>query len=150
MLLDSGLRLIEAIRLLNSFPEAEKVESFYCCPVGFFRGSKQAYYCYITEYTYQLIKKLSGARSLTKDYAVFWFRKHNLIRAKYLRKFANDVMTSEKLNIPESVADFIQGRVPKSIGAKHYMQLKRKADQFYPRYAQYITKLRQRVAIVTA
>ena len=148
MLLDSGLRLIEAIRLLNSFPEAEKVESFYCCPVGFFRGSKQAYYCYLTEYTYQLIKKLSGARSLTKDYTVFWFRKHDLIRAKYLRKFANDVMTSEKLNIPESVADFIQGRVPKSIGAKHYMQLKRKADQFYPRYAEYVTELRRKAGLL--
>jgi intergrase/recombinase len=57
-------------------------------------------------------------------------------------------MTSEKLNIPESVADFIQGRVPKSIGAKHYIQLKRNADQIYPRYAQYVTKLRQKAGIL--
>ena len=35
----------------------------------------------------------------------------------------DDVMTSERLNIPESVADFIQGRVPKSIEA----ELRRKA-----------------------
>jgi intergrase/recombinase len=56
-------------------------------------------------------------------------------------------MTSERLNIPESVADFIQGRVPKSIGAKHYMQLKRKADQFYPRYAGYVTELRRKVLV---
>jgi intergrase/recombinase len=45
---------------------------------------------------------------------------------KYLRKFAFDTMTDEELNIPESVADFIQGRTPKSIGARHYMKLKRK------------------------
>jgi len=32
-------------------------------------------------------------------------------------KLVNDTMISEKLNIPESVADFIRGRVPKSIGA---------------------------------
>ncbi|MGC9095053.1 MAG: integrase [Candidatus Bathyarchaeia archaeon] len=150
LILDSGLRLVEVVRLLNDFTEAEHLEGFYRCPVGLFRRSKQAYYCYMTEYTYQLIKKLNGKSKLTKDYIAFWFRKHNFTRAKYLRKFANDVMTSERLNIPESVADFIQGRVPKSIGAKHYMQLKRKADQFYPRYAEYVTELRRKAGIITA
>ena len=51
---------------------------------------------------------------------------------------------SVQLNIPESVADFIQGRVPKSVGARHYMQLKRKAIRFYPRYAEYIAELRRK------
>jgi intergrase/recombinase len=60
------------------------------------------------------------------------------------------MITSERLNIPESVADFIQGRVPRSIGAKHYMRLKRKADQFYPRYAEYVTELRRRVEALEA
>jgi intergrase/recombinase len=32
-------------------------------------------------------------------------------------------MTSEALGVPESVADFIQGRIPKRVGAKHYTQL---------------------------
>jgi intergrase/recombinase len=150
LLLDSGLRLVEVVRLLNDFPEAEKVEGFYRCPVGFFRSSKQAYYCYLTEYTYQQIKNLKEPRRLSRDYIVFWFRKHNFTRPKYLRKFVNDMMTSERLNIPESVADFIQGRVPKTIGAKHYMQLKRKADQYYPRYAEYVTELRRKAGIITA
>jgi intergrase/recombinase len=148
LLLDSGLRLVEVVKLLNDFPEAERLEGFYRCPVGLFRGSKQAYYCYLTEYTYQLIKKLSEKVS-----EIRLKRRHQLhkyTRAKYLRKFANDMMTSERLNIPESVADFIQGRVPKSIGAKHYMQLKRKADQFYPRYAEYVAELRRKAGIITA
>jgi len=68
----------------------------------------------------------------------------DVVTWKYLRKFAFDVMTSEELNIPESVADFIQGRTPKSIGARHYMKLKRKAIQFYPRYAEYVMELRQK------
>jgi intergrase/recombinase len=54
------------------------------------------------------------------------------------------MMTSEKLNIQESVADFVQGRVPKSIGAKHCMKLKRKADQFYQRYAEYVIELSEK------
>jgi intergrase/recombinase len=48
------------------------------------------------------------------------------------------------LDIPESVADFIQGRTPKKIGAKHYMVLVRQAKKFYPRYAEYISELRQK------
>lgn len=161
LLLDSGLRLVEVVKLLNDFPEAERLEGFYRCPVGLFRSSKQAYYCYLTEYTFKQIMRLKEdgdpaslerrlKESFTKDSIDMWHKKHNYTRPKYLRKFANDMMTSERLNIPESVADFIQGRVPKSIGAKHYMKLKRKADQFYPRYAQYTTELRQKAGIVTA
>jgi intergrase/recombinase len=147
LLLDSGLRLVEVVKLLNNFPEAERLEGFYRCPVGLFRGSKQAYYCYLTEYTFQLVAQLKekvDKLSLSK-----WLQNHQYTRAKYIRKFVNDTMTSERLNIPESVADFIQGRVPKSIGAKHYMQLKRKADQFYPRYAEYVTELRRKAGIIT-
>ena len=87
---------------------------FYRCPVGLFRGTKQAYYCYLTEYTFQLIMRLkekAKRASIQK-----WLQNHKYTRAKYLRKFANDMMTSERLNIPESVADFIQGRVPKTVG----------------------------------
>lgn len=108
LLLDSGLRLIEVVRLLNNFPEAKHLEGFYRCPVGFFRDSKQAYYCYTTEYTYQLIKKLNEKVSEIRLKRLHQL--HKYIRAKYLRKFANDMMTSERLNIPESGADFIQGR----------------------------------------
>jgi intergrase/recombinase len=148
LLLDSGLRLVEVVRLLNSFPEAEHLGGFYRCPVGLFRGSKQAYYCYMTEYTYQLIQRLNEKVSEVRLKRLHQLHKYT--RAKYIRKFVNDTMTSERLNIPESVADFIQGRVPKSIGAKHYMQLKRKADQFYPRYAEYVTELRRKAGIITA
>ncbi|MDH5690215.1 MAG: integrase, partial [Candidatus Bathyarchaeota archaeon] len=61
---------------------------------------------------------------------------------KYLRKYAFDKMI--ELEIPESVADFIEGRVPQRIGAKHYMALARQAEKYYPRYAEYITRLRQK------
>jgi len=98
--LDSGLRLVEVVRLLNDFPEAESLEGFYRCPVGLFRGSKQAYYCYLTEYTFQLVAQLEekvDKLSLSK-----WLQNHQYTRAKYIRKFVNDMMTSERLNIPES------------------------------------------------
>ena len=65
-----------------------------------------------------------------------------VISYKYLRKFAFDKMI--ELEVSESVADFIEGRVPKRIGAKHYMALARQASKFYPRYAEYITRMRQK------
>jgi len=71
-----------------------------------------------------------------------------VISYKYLRKFAFDKMI--ELEVPESVADFIEGRVPKRIGAKHYMALARQANKFYPRYAEYIAELREEASILAA
>jgi intergrase/recombinase len=60
---------------------------------------------------------------------------------KYLRKFYLDKMI--ELEVPESIADFIQGRVAHRVGAKHYMALARQASKFYSRYQQYVQKLRR-------
>ena len=43
-----------------------------------------------------------------------------------------------RLDIPESIADFIEGRVPRRIGTKHYMALTRQADQTYGRASQHL------------
>jgi intergrase/recombinase len=55
-----------------------------------------------------------------------------------------------ELGVPESVADFIEGRTPKTIGAKHYMILLRHAKQYYPKYAEYVTQLRQKAGLLAA
>lgn len=46
LLLDSGLRCTEAARLINSFADAEEVKGFYRYKLGYFRGSKSAYFAY--------------------------------------------------------------------------------------------------------
>jgi len=144
LLLDSGLRLTEGVRLFNSFAEGtveiEEQKGFCVVALGYFRGTKMAYYGFISNYTLKLLRKVNEPLTYRRG----GLRKSGIISWKYLRKFVNDNMTSEKLNIPESVADFIQGRTAKSIGARHYMKLKRKAIQFYPRYAEYIAELRQK------
>lgn len=141
MLLDSGLRLVEVVKVVNDFREVKEVNGFFRCPVGMFRKSKQAYYAYFTGRTFELVQGLSE-RALEAKAASRYFRGNRFTRPKYLRKFAFDMMVS--LDIPESVADFIEGRVPQRIGAKHYMVLRRQADQKYKRYAEYITRLRQK------
>ena len=141
LLLDSGLRLVEAVKVICESDDAERFNGFYRCEVGMFRGSKQAYYAHFTEHTQSLLHKANG-EDLTARNASHYFDKYGFINPKYLRKFAFDKMI--ELEVPESVADFIQGRVPKKIGAKHYMVLARQAKKFYPRYAEYINQLRQK------
>ena len=51
------------------------------------------------------------------------------------------------LEVPESVADFIEGRVPMRVGAKHYMALRRQADRFHKKYEKYLEGLRERSLI---
>jgi len=144
LLLDSGLRLTEGVQLFNSFAEGtvkiEEHKGFCVVALGYFRGTKMAYYGFISTYTLELLRKVNEPLIYRKG----GLEKSGIVSWKYLRKFVNDNMTSEKPNIPESVADFIQGRTAKSIGARHYMKLKRKAIQFYPRYAEYIAELRQK------
>jgi intergrase/recombinase len=142
LLVDSGLRLIEAIRVAREFESVERINGFYRVALGEFRGSKQAYYAYLIEPTYNQILAVR-AELLNVKYSSRFPRNHGLIPPKYLRKFAFDKMV--ELEIPESVADFIEGRVPKRIGAKHYMVLRRQADRFYSKYAEYLSKIRKMV-----
>ncbi len=150
LLLDSGLRLVEGVKLFDNLcsgsAELEKHDSFYVTPLADFRGPKSAYYAFVSGYSLGLAKGCVGetGRKRTTDGVG-----HHLgvVSWKYLRKFTFDTMTSEALNIPESVADFIEGRVPKTVGARHYMRLKRKAVQFYPRYSKYLRGVREKAAL---
>jgi len=138
LLTDSGLRLVEGCELINRFQDAESLKGFYRCELSMFRGEKQAYYGHFTEHTLRLVRRVK--EKLESSAASTFFRKNGYVNPKYLRKYAFDKMI--ELEVPESVADFIEGRVPKQIGAKHYMALARQAAKFYPRYARYLEKLR--------
>jgi len=139
--LESGLRLIEVVNLVNQFDPSRvaRLNGFCRAPIASFRGSKSAYYAYFTEET---LKQILESRNLTYDSADVYFRKRKILRPKYLRKFAFHKMV--ELGVPESVADFIQGRTPRTVGARHYMNLVKQADQHYPKYVEYIKKLREK------
>ena len=145
--LDSGLRLVEAIEVISGFNESRltKLKGFNRYEVSSFRGSKQAYYAYFTTETLNLIQKVAGEPLIPQN-ASHYYMKYGFTAPKYLRKFAFSKMI--ELGVPESVADFIEGRVPKRIGAKHYMILVKQADWFYPRYAEYVNGLRQKASLI--
>ena len=151
LIVDSGLRLVEAVRLYNTLSESEihKCDRFNVVPLGYFRECKIAYYGFITDNTIELLLKSRG--NVSYNSARRYLNKYvnkgrpRIITWKYLRKFVFDKMI--ELGVPESVADFIEGRVPKRIGAKHYMVLLRQAKNFYPRYEEYVTSLRNKAGL---
>jgi intergrase/recombinase len=150
LVLDSGLRLTEAVRLVNNLDSAsiERCNDFYVAAIGYFRRNKLAYYGFFTEYTMKLLRSLEEDefKDLTDKGCTTYFRSsENVTPCKYLRKYSFDKMV--ELEVPESVADFIQGRTPRSIGARHYMILLRQAKKFYPKYAEHLMSLRMKAPL---
>src|SRR5450759_1315959 len=91
LLLDSGLRLIEAVKVMREPELAEQINGFYRIALGLFRGSKQAYYAYATEVTYKQIIAVK-AKPLDDRFASGYYSRFNIIRPKYIRKFVFDTM----------------------------------------------------------
>jgi len=141
LLLESGLRLIEAVKLTNEFHEfSEKLEThenYVCVPLFWIRASKKSFYAYFMHETAKMLRK--NGEKLSADATSKVCRRYGLVASKYIRKFVFHKML--ELEIPEGVADFIQGRAPKTVGERHYANLKRLADKYYPRYADYLQKL---------
>ncbi|MEM2169344.1 MAG: integrase [Candidatus Bathyarchaeia archaeon] len=141
--LEGGLRLTEALRVVSNFDERRlfRVNCFYRYELAYFRGSKQAYYAYFTETSLSLIKNVMG-KAVKRVNASKFYERNSFVRPKYLRKFAFDKMI--ELGVPDSIADFIEGRAPRRIGARHYMSLVKQADNYYGRYAEYLRVLREK------
>lgn len=145
LLIDSGVRLIEAVKAIELIESAEKVGGFYRICLGLVRGCKSSFYVYLSSETYREIIKLEN-RQLNKRRATDYYRGRGSCRVtspKYLRKFAFDKML--ELGIAESIADFYQGRVPRTVGARHYANLVRLSDKAYPKYLRYLGKLKGKV-----
>jgi len=128
---------------MNNFDESKltAVNGFYRYRIGEFRGFKSVYYAYFTNESLRLMGE--NGEKILRGNASKYYSRFRLLQPKYLRKFAFDKMV--ELGIPESVADFIEGRVPRRIGAKHYMSLMRQADNYYGRYAEYLKMLKEKI-----
>jgi len=138
LLLESGLRLTEAVRLVNEIHElyekSENHEKYVCIPLFWERKTKNVYVAYFLPETFNIL--LNNRERLKYKRVSDFCRDNGLVMPKYVRKFVFDKMV--ELGVPESVADFIQGRAPRNVGARHYANLKRLADKYYPRYANYL------------
>ena len=52
-----------------------------------------------------------------------------------------------QVGIPESLADYLNGRGPQIAGAKHYLEKKRQIITHYPKYMTYLEELRAKIEV---
>ncbi len=130
VLLQSGLRLNEAIYLLNNVDKLKyvKMNGFVRFNLSMFRGSKTALWGY-------LISKPPKVLITAKDIS-YYSRVNGLLAPKYFRKFVATKMLM--LDIPSQAVDFIQGRVARNILERHYLDRLVLADKHYPKYAEWV------------
>ncbi len=133
-LLYSGLRITEIDYLIKNIQNIKKQEfrkeGFVKYSLNWKRGKKSAYFAYLP---YPISQKLAKARIKAESLSDY-IKKHNLLPAKYLRKFF--YTKGLEIGIPSEVLDFYQGRSSKSIGAKHYLAKSVLADKYYLRIMQ--------------
>jgi len=128
VLATSGIRYIECLDFLKNF------KTLKCSPNGSYvsyniaklRNTKNINNIYLPTFVYNKLvvvnNTYNGLRQRFKDENISF-------SLKYLRKWQYNFLLFN--NIPESVADFIQGRVNKSISSNHYLAKSQQANFWY-------------------
>ena len=130
ILASSGIRVTELVKMLGEFDKSKLITdgriSKY--PLNYNRGNKRSQYVYMPT---ELGMKLHRFY-IHKDTVSANLRKYG-VAPKYLRKWFYNFLIIN--NVPESVADFIEGRAPESVGSMHYLSKVKQADYWYDKIA---------------
>ena len=128
VLVFSGLRLKQVVEALQNYDESnvvevnEKVKRY---PVGFVsKGQKKAFWLYYPSWLE--LKRLSKGYAFFKDNLAY-----KRVSANTIRKWHYNFLILN--GVPESVADFIQGRASVTVGSAHYLAKTKQADEWYSR-----------------
>jgi len=135
-----------AAELLNNWDEKKlQVAAGFCRYVlGLVKSSKACFFAYFPNELLPIIHELrtSPRPRLSRRRIWQYAKNHDLVRPKYVRKWAYNKMI--ELGMPESVADFIHGRASRSVGAQHYLDKARQAEQHVPKFMNYLRELLRR------
>lgn len=125
----SGIRLTEAEYLFRHFSAARIITNAEITryPLHLDRKTKRAFYAYFPSAFAPELKQMELKEENTKRYLT------KRMPSKYLRKWQYNFLITN--NVPESVADFIQGRAPSTVGSMHYLAKVKQADEWYARVA---------------
>ena len=129
LLLESGARLAEAVKVVSEYdPQSDSCENNICIyTLNWARGSKRAFYLFHVS----PIKR----QAIAYNYARKLF--HQLgVEPKYVRKFVATKLL--ELGVPSEVVDFLEGRTPSQVLAKHYLDLLALAKKYYPTYVEWL------------
>ena len=121
----SGIRLTEADYLFSHF-EAKRIITngeVARYPLHLDRKTKRSFYAYFPAAFASELKKMKLKEENAKSYIT------HRMPSKYIRKWQYNFLISS--SVPESVADFIQGRAPSTVGSMHYLAKVKQADEWY-------------------
>jgi len=131
LLVYSGIRLSHAFGLLINFDPINlqvkgKIARY---PISFAsKGKKKGYWAYMP-------KEFARELEDYKPYKNYWTYvkglKYNRVDANSIRKWHLNKLI--ELVVPESIADFIQGRASLTVGSTHYLNKTKQADNWYSR-----------------
>lgn len=123
----SGIRITEGIYLLNNLDKLKvQYKEMYCkINLEYNRRNKRSFFCYLPTSIYTQI----SSKKTELSHIRMFIKRNKLIPIKYCRKWF--FTKCIELGIPESIADFYEGRVATSVGSNHYLSRQALADQNY-------------------
>jgi intergrase/recombinase len=130
MVVYSGARLKHVYEALKSF-DPEKVvvvNNIARYPIASLtKGAKKGYWLYFPA---KFLDELKKAK-ITQEYKTIQKKlAHGRVNAETIRKWHFNFMIVDN-DVPESIADFIQGRRPATVGSAHYLNKIKLADREY-------------------
>ncbi|WP_297127658.1 integrase [Thermococcus sp.] len=136
LLLFSGLRLTHAIKVLNEFDRKKLTVLGNIAKYELFthEGTKLAYYAYMPKELAEELFKSDYSYDMAKKYL-----RYGRVTAKSIRKWFATFLI--KQNVPPSVINYIQGRVPQKVLDAYYAELENLADEAYSRVVDELKKV---------
>lgn len=132
----SGIRIVEAATLLSDFDSSKLMINGNIAryPLFMQRRTKNVYYAYMPKDFALKLKRIRISKHAIEN------RFYRLgLPAKYLRKWNYNFLILK--GVPESVADFIQGRASITIGSMHYLAKVKQADEWYSRISDRLLRI---------
>ncbi|MDD3976492.1 MAG: integrase [Candidatus ainarchaeum sp.] len=131
----SGVRKVELDYLIKNFSslKAQQFEGFVKISMNYLRKTKNSYFCYLPLEVYS--KLSANYKQLSVSNLEREIKRKKLIPIKYCRKWFYTKCI--ELGIPESIADYYQGRTGNSIGSNHYLSRQLLADKNYSEIVRY-------------
>jgi len=130
ILIESGARLEEVLDMLRNYDIARNKHhnGFLVYELNRQSGTKKSFYIF----------HVTPAKPVNtnKDWVGKKARELGIVRAKYIRKWVATKLAS--LGFDSSIIDFIQGRTPRSILSKHYLNLYALATKEYKKYVEWL------------
>ncbi len=137
LLVFSGLRLKHLWFAMKYFDRANLVikGNIARYPISYVsKATKRAYWLYMP------IEMVNKLKKFTYDYWYYQKRiRYGRVDANSIRKWHLNKMI--ELGVPESIADFIQGRASVTVGSAHYLNKTKQADDWYSRIVDELKKV---------